>query len=64
MVRDSSHTSSQSSILTANVPAELRNLGKQRQSLKNLHGGPSAAKPANNTLSAANSMANLGTRRI
>ena len=58
MVKDSSHTGSQASLLTANVPAELRNLGKQRQSLKNIHG----AVQMNHGLAATNSMANLGTR--
>ena len=58
MVKDSSHTGSQASLMMANVPAELRNLGKQRQSLKNLNG----AGHMNPGLAATNSMANLGTR--
>ena len=60
MVKDSSHTGSQASLMMSNVPAELRNLGKQRQSLKQLPG----AGQMSHGLSATNSMANLGTRQM
>jgi len=45
----SSNTGSRTSLMLANVPPELRNLGKQRQSVANLHSNQMRSLQSNNS---------------